>query len=253
MRLRLIRGATLRLVYAGRHLLIDPDLGPRHSRPSFTGRSPNPLVDLPVAPEEVVAGAELVVVSHLHADHFDPVARALIPPGLPIVCQPGDEGAIRDLGFADVTPLAGGISWRGITLAHVAGRHGSGAVLAEMGPAMGILLGAPGEPTLYWAGDTVLAPPVGDAIARSRPALIVTHSCGATWGGGTPIVMDAAQTVAVCAAARAAAPDAVIVATHMESLDHATVSRAELRAAARAAGLAADRLLIPADGEELAF
>jgi hypothetical protein len=37
----------MRLRYAGRELLIDPYLAPRHSRPAFTGHSPNPLVELP--------------------------------------------------------------------------------------------------------------------------------------------------------------------------------------------------------------
>jgi len=45
----------------------------------------------------------------------------------------------------------------------------------------------------------------------------------------------------------------IVIATHMEALDHATISRAELRAAAVAAGIPATRLLIPADGEVLSF
>jgi hypothetical protein len=39
----------------------------------------------------------------------------------------------------------------------------------------------------------------------------------------------------------------------MESLDHGTVTRQSLRLAAEAAGVGADRLLIPADGEKLIF
>jgi L-ascorbate metabolism protein UlaG (beta-lactamase superfamily) len=85
MRFRLIRSATLRLRYAGRELLVDPYFAPRHSRPSFTGRSPNPLIELPVTPGEVMAGVELVIVSHLHSDHFDPEAQRLVPKDLPIL------------------------------------------------------------------------------------------------------------------------------------------------------------------------
>lgn len=59
--------------------------------------------------------------------------------------------------------------------------------------------------------------------------------------------MDAEQTIAVCRAA----PNSTVIATHMEALDHATVSRAELRQQADAAGI--DNLLIPADGETLTF
>lgn len=247
MQLRLIRNATLRLEYAGRAILVDPYLAPRHSRPSFAGRSANPLVGLPVPPAAVLAGVELAIVSHLHSDHFDPLAQELLPKDLPLVCQPGDEAAIRGLGFADVTPLADRLGWGGVTLDRVEGRHGSGAVLAEMGPAMGFVLRAAGEPTLYWAGDTVLCPSVLGAIDRFRPEVVVVHACGAVWGEGTPIVTDAAQAVAVCEAA----PAATVVATHMDALDHATVSRAGLRAAARAAGIDDGRLLIPLDGEAL--
>ena len=93
MRLRLLRNATQRLRYARRELLLDPYFAPKHSRPSFTGRSPNPLVDLPCSPEEIMDGAELLIVSHLHSDHFDPEAQRLLPKDLPVLCQPGDEDA----------------------------------------------------------------------------------------------------------------------------------------------------------------
>ena len=249
MKLRLIRNATLRLTYGGREVLIDPYLAPRHSRPSYTGASPNPLVELPMPPEAVLAGAEVVLVSHLHSDHFDPMAQELLPKTIPLFCQPGDEDAIRALGFTRVTPLTGEARWGSIDLVPVAGPHGEGAILTEMGPTMGVVLRAADEPTVYWAGDTVLASPVLDAISRFQPDVIVTHSCGAVWDGEALIVMDTAQTVAVCRAA----PSATVVATHMEALDHATVTRAALRQAAREAGIADDRLRIPLDGETLGF
>ena len=68
-------------------------------------------------------------------------------------------------------------------------------------------------------------------------------------GDGEPIVMDGEQTVAVCLAA----PKATVVAIHMESLDHGTVSRKALRALAESNGISASRLLIPADGETITF
>jgi hypothetical protein len=90
----------------------------------------------------------------------------------------------------------------------------------------------------------VFYPPVENTIRKANPDIIITHSCGARWDGDL-IVMDAAETVAVCDAA----PDAIIIATHMEALDHATISRQDLRQAADEKGIAASRLLIPADGE----
>ncbi len=79
MKIQLIRSATIRLDYAGQKLLIDPYLAAKFSLPSFTGRSPNPMVDLPFSPQEVIANNDAVIVSHLHSDHFDPAAQELLP------------------------------------------------------------------------------------------------------------------------------------------------------------------------------
>jgi L-ascorbate metabolism protein UlaG (beta-lactamase superfamily) len=248
MHLQLLRNATLKLNYAGKTVLIDPDFGPRHSRSSFTGRSLNPMVELPESIGTILQGVELLIVSHLHQDHFDTVARQSVPKTLPLICQPGDETIIRDLGFTSVTPLTDSIDWNGITLTRREGSHGLGPVVDKMGSVMGFSLEAEGEPSVYWAGDTVLYAPVAQTIAATRPEIVVTHSCGARWDGDL-IVMDAAQTIAVCEAA----PTAVIVATHMEALDHATVSRQDLRRAGDEKGIPASRLVIPADGETLSF
>ena len=245
MRLRLFRNATQRLRYAGRELLLDPYFAPKHSRPSFTGRSPNPLVNLPCSPEEIMAGAELLIVSHLHSDHYDPEAQRLLPKDLPVLSQPGDEETIRGHGFEKVTPVADPVTWEGITLTRTPGQHGTHAVeLSEMGTVSGFVFQAPGEPTVYWTGDTILYGPVREVIERFRPEVIVTHSSGAMWKGSGPIVMDAAQTLEVCRIA----PESHVVAIHLDSLDHGQVSREDLRSQARAAGVL-ERLVIPADGE----
>lgn len=190
MRIRLIRSATLKLEYAGHSLLVDPCVNAKHTRPSYAGISANPLVDLPCPPAEVFSGAELTLLSHLHSDHFDPAAQDALRRDMPVGCQPWDSGALRDKGFTDVTPIDTTLAWNGISITRVEGRHGTGAVLDEMGRASGYLLRAPGEPSLYWAGDTVLCEPVESLIARERPDVVVIHAAGATWGHGTLILMD---------------------------------------------------------------
>ncbi len=247
MRLRLLRNATLRLSYSGLCFLADPYLAPRFSRPSFTGASPNPLVDLPCSPEEAVAGIDAAIVSHLHSDHFDPLARNLVPKAIPLFCQPWDRKEIEREGFTNVIPVKDSLHWRDVLITRTPCRHGSGEVLDEMGQASGFVLQAAGEPTLYWVGDSIWCEEVARSIARFAPQVIVTHSSGAVWGAGVLIVMDAAQTLEVC---RAAAQSTVI-AVHMEALDHGTVSRRELRAQAETSGIPPERLHIPLDGEEI--
>jgi hypothetical protein len=185
----------------------------------------------------------------LHSDHFDPAAQELLPKDTPIFCQPGDEAWIAAKGFQRVTPITDQLAWQGMTITRTPGQHGSGSVLAEMGAVSGFIFQAEHEPTIYWAGDTIWYEGVADTIARTRPQFIVTHSCGAVWGEQVLIVMDAAQTVAVCQAA----PWSKVIATHLDSLDHATISRETLRQYASARGIQPEQLLIPADGEEMVF
>ncbi len=249
MKIQLIRSATLRVEYAEKRFVIDPYLAAKQSRPSYSGASSNPLVELPCSPEEVIAGIDMALISHLHSDHFDPTAQRLLPKDLPVLCQPGDDATLESDGFRSVTPIADGLNWEGINITRTAGQHGTGQVLQEMGEASGFVFEAENEPTVYWAGDTIWCEPVARVIDQVQPEIIVTHSCGAVWGQDVLIVMDAAQTVAVCRAA----PDSVVVATHMDSVDHATVSRQAWRAHAQANGIRAAQLRIPADGETLVF
>jgi L-ascorbate metabolism protein UlaG (beta-lactamase superfamily) len=249
MQLQLIRSATLRLDYAHQTFIIDPYLADKHSRPSLTGKSLNPLVDLPCTPQEVIAGVEMALISHLHSDHFDPAAQELLPKDLTLFCQPMDKALIEAKGFRNVRPVLDTVDWQGITITRTACQHGSGKVLQEMGTASGFVLEAEDEPTVYWAGDTVMCEAVAKVIEQMKPEIIITHSCGAMWGDHVLIVMDAAQTIAVCRAA----PNSTVVATHMESLDHATVTREALRTFAEANAVGPEKLLIPLDGEKIAF
>lgn len=247
MEIQLIRNATLRLNYGGHRILIDPFFAPKHSRDSFVGVSRNPTVDLPLSQEAIMADIELVIVSHLHADHFDAVAQEAIPKNWQLICQPGDESTINEMGFTDVKPLSDSITWNGIKISRTEGEHGSGIWKDRMGSVMGFVLEAPGEPRVYWAGDTILVDSVTQAIGTYQPEIIITHSSGAAFEEDSPILMDTAQTIQICKIA----PQAKVIAVHMDSLDHATVSREDLRTAADEANVSLTQLLIPQDGDLL--
>jgi L-ascorbate metabolism protein UlaG (beta-lactamase superfamily) len=144
-------------------------------------------------------------------------------------------------------PVKQEIIWEGITISRTPCEHGSGEVLKEMGDASGFLFRSQNEPTVYWAGDTIWCEAVAGVISRYQPDIVIAHSCGAVWGQHVLIVMDAAQTVALCRAAS----NSIVIATHMESLDHATVSRQALREYATANGIRPEQLRIPLDGERI--
>lgn len=250
MKIQQIRNATLRLSILDKLILTDPVLLPKHGIESFAGKEKNPIVDLPFPAQEVIDGIDLAVVSHLHMDHFDEAGKKLLPKNMPILCQPGDDAAIRENGFTDVTPVDTEITWQGIQITRTPGKHGLNEKWGKiLGNVSGFIFKAENEPVVYWAGDTVLYDEVETIIKTVKPDIILTHSCGAQLEDSGPIIMDADQTVAICKLAS----DSIVVATHLDALDHGTVSRQELRSYADKEGISSDQLLIPEDGQTLTF
>jgi L-ascorbate metabolism protein UlaG (beta-lactamase superfamily) len=249
--LTLIRHATLVLEYGGKRLLVDPMLGEQGSAPPIENspnQRPNPLVPLPVPAPELVANVDAVLVTHMHEDHFDSTAAAALPRSLPLACQPEDAEELRGMGFSDVRPVKDQIDLLGITVARTAGQHGTGEIAEAMAPVSGFVLSASGEPTLYIAGDTIWCDEVRDALARHSPGVVVVNAGGARFNEGDPITMTPDDVIAVT---EATPDETVVVAVHMDAINHCVVGRADLRAALSDAGLLESRVLVPDDAAAL--
>ena len=249
MKIQLIRNATMKIRYAGRTFLTDPMLAPKEAYKPFAGIARNPTIELPLQIEEIVDAIEGIVVSHDHPDHFDKAAEEALPKGIPVFCQPGDEERLAQAGFRKVIPIEGSCSWEGLTITRTEGRHGSGKVLDFIGEVSGFVFEADGEPVVYWVGDSIWCDPVENTIKDFKPDIIITHSGGAKLPGFETIIMDAEQTLSTVIASS----NAVVVAIHLEALDHCGVSREKLREMADKADIPPTRLMIPEDGETIAF
>jgi L-ascorbate metabolism protein UlaG (beta-lactamase superfamily) len=252
MRLRLLRHATVLIDIGGQRLMVDPHLDPAGTRAPVRGtpqERPNPLVELPVTPAEAVEGVTAVLLTHTHVDHFDAAGvTTLLPLGLPWLCQPADLADLGELGL-DLHPVPDGeaLEWNGLTIHRTGGRHGRDEETADsLGPVSGFVISAPGEPTVYVAGDTVWCDEVAGAIADHAPDWIVVNAGGARFLEGEAITMETADVVAVAEAA----PAARVVAVHLEAINHCVELRPALAEGVAAAGVA-DRVAIPADGETL--
>jgi L-ascorbate metabolism protein UlaG (beta-lactamase superfamily) len=246
MRLRLIRHATLVVELGGRRLLVDPQLDPARSRPAIANTANdrrNPLTELPEPAEVVVGGIDGVLVTHLHGDHLDDTAVDLLPKDVPLLCQPPDEGVLRDRGFTTVVPVGDEAELDRILIARTDGRHGTGEIGEAMAPVSGFVLRAAGEPVIYVAGDTILCEEVRTALAVHAPDVVVVNAGGARFTTGDPITMTAEDVVETARLA----PDALVVAVHMEAINHCLQTRSDLHQLVRRHGLA-DRVAVPEDG-----
>lgn len=252
MNIQQIRNATIKLGYGGKVFLVDPWLQDRGSGGSAPAILPEmqgkrmPLDELPFPPAEVLRGVDYLLVSHIHPDHFTP---DYLPKDMKLIAQNGaDADKFRAMGFAHVERFEGDrLALGEIEIARVDGLHGSTPELAAaMGRASGFILRHPDEKTLYICGDTLLFDGVLDAIAAYRPDVIAVNCCAATTPMGRLLVDDAELLRIV-----EAADGAQIVATRLDSVNHALLTRRDIRRLKEERGL--ERLHIPESGEMLRF
>jgi L-ascorbate metabolism protein UlaG (beta-lactamase superfamily) len=238
VRLRLIRHATVVLSTGSRTLLVDPMLDPAGARPAVPNTPsprPNPLVDLPEPPDVVVQGIDAVLVTHLHQDHLDATAIERLPEDVPLFCAPGDAGTLREHGFTELRPVEDTVDWDGVPIVRTDGVHG------PLGPSPGFVVGS-----LYVAGDTIWCDEVRAALDAHRPEVVVVNAGGARFLEGGPLVMTVDDVVAVARYA----PDARVVAVHLEAINHCLETRADLRRRLDDEGLGG-RVAVPDDGAEV--
>jgi len=190
----------------------------------------------------VLDGIQGVLVTHTHRDHWDEAAIQLVPKDLPLFCQPEDQPKMEATHFVNVAPVHDARNWNKICISRTGGQHGTGDIGKAMAPVSGHVLTNENEPTVYIAGDTIWCHEVAEAIHRFKPHVVVVNAGGARFLQGDPITMTAEDVIQVCRAA----PQAKVVAVHMEAINHCLVTREDLSHAAKASGA---KVQIPEDGE----
>ncbi|MFA5677168.1 MAG: MBL fold metallo-hydrolase [Pseudomonas sp.] len=259
VQLQQIRNATVKITYGDTTFLVDPMLSKKGTYPGFEGtyRSNlrNPLVDLPMSEQDVLAGVDAVIVTHTHLDHWDEAAQELLPKDIPLFVQNlADALMIRGQGFTNVRILSKA-EFNGVTLTQIGGQHGTNEMYAVaelaafLGEAMGVVFQSPGHDTLYLVGDTIWRDEVDMALADYAPQIVLINAGYALLEGFDGSIIMGKDDV--LRAARAA-PAATIVATHMDAINHMALTREELREYVQENGIA-DRVEIPEDGTTLAF
>ncbi|MDQ0847112.1 MBL fold metallo-hydrolase [Streptomyces sp. V1I6] len=202
-----IGNATTLIRYGDLTLLTDPNFLHRGQH-AYLGyglvsrRLTEPSIGVGELPQDLTA----IVLSHLHGDHWDRVARNHLDRSLPVITTPHASRRLRRVhGFRRADGLR---TWQSHTLigeegkatvTALPGRHAAGALRALLPPVMGSLLefGPPRGPAhlrLYISGDTLLFDGI-DAIGRRYPDmdLAVLHLGGTRLPGGFLVTMDGAQ------------------------------------------------------------
>ncbi|MDP9418067.1 MAG: MBL fold metallo-hydrolase [Actinomycetota bacterium] len=201
-----IGNATTLIRYGGFTLLTDPNFLHRGQRAYLGyGLVSKRLTD-PSSQVEDLPELDAVLLSHLHGDHWDRIARRSLDRGLPILttphasrrlqARPGFRRAMGLRTWDSHTLVKGG---RTVRVTALPGKHAFGVVAALLPPVMGSLLefgdvSGRIDYRLYVTGDTLVFDGLHE-IARRHPDidLGVLHLGGTRLPGGVLVTMDGKQ------------------------------------------------------------
>ena len=187
---------------------------------------------------------DAVVLSHLHGDHFDRVARRGLDHDVPVLTPPPAARTLRRWGFHQAAGLS---TWSTVEITKgedrllvtaVPGVHGPGLVGRLLPPVMGSVLelrrGQARPLRLYLTGETLYRPMLSSVAERCGAIDGMVIHLGGTRILGVLVTMDAGQGVALTELLR----PSVTVPVHFDDYGVFTSPRADFvdRARRRNAG-----------------
>ena len=263
MQFEQIRNATIVLEYADKKFLVDPWLAPQESNGTFKelgmekevicaahNELAMPICSLPKSVAEILNGVDYYIITHIHPDHIDMYPDGTVGKDLnhntPIFVQNKDDAEVlKKSGFTDVQVMTENTQIGEITLIKTPALHGT---KVPCGEASGFILNHKDEKSVYVAGDTIGYDDVENTLKISNPDVIVLNTCAATFKTFGRLIMDDNDIVNVYKTC----PKATIIASHMDNVAHATLTRKTLKEKLLQYGIA-NKILTPEDGEAYIF
>ena len=184
-------------------VLTDPNFLHRGQR-AYLGKGlvSKRLTEPSLQPHQLPA-LDMVLLSHLHGDHFDRIARRELDRSLPVLSTPQAARRLTGWGFSAAEGLRTWASQtleadgRSLTVTAVPGQHAPGIAQRLLPPVMGSVLelSRPGQPPfrLYVSGDTLHRPWLRQVTDRMGPLDAAVLHLGGTRVLGLLVTMDGEQ------------------------------------------------------------
>lgn len=233
-------GPTVLLEYAGLRIIIDPTFDEPGRYPDPDGGQALVKTRGPALQPAELGPVDLALVSHHHhEDNLDTSGRAFladVPLTLTTVAGAADLGGTA-IGLAPGQPHTVGV----VAVTATRALHGPDSVAEMLGPVIGFVLQAEGEPTVYVSGDNASFDVVREVTETFGGAPIAILNAGAA----RVQAIDADLTFGSAATAKVAVILAAqrIVGVHTEDWEHFSESREQLEQVFAAADLA--EVLVP--------
>jgi L-ascorbate metabolism protein UlaG (beta-lactamase superfamily) len=175
VRLTYVGHSTILVELDGLRLLTDPVLRPRVAH-IVRGRG--------VAVPAALGGVDIVLISHMHLDHFDPASLRIIDGQFELIVPHGAGKAAARLGIGRIAELEVGKSLTvgGVAITATYAAHRRGRLFDRRTDAIGYAIG--GTQRIYFAGDTDLFPAMDELRGGLDVALLPVSGWGPKIGPG---------------------------------------------------------------------
>jgi L-ascorbate metabolism protein UlaG (beta-lactamase superfamily) len=187
-RLTFLGHSTVLIEVAGLRILTDPVLFDRIGPLRRVATSVDPVLH---------AKIDVVVLSHLHLDHFDVPSLRLLGPAVRMIVPRGAGSLLHGMGFRHVDELQPGQSFGVATVSIGATPAAHSGFRPPFGPraaAVGYLIET-AEFRTYFAGDTDLFPQMAELAPDLDVALLPVWGWGPSLGSGHLTPERAAQAL----------------------------------------------------------
>ncbi len=196
--------ATVLFRYAGFTILTDPNFLHRGDKVHIGYGLTSERVTEPALDMEQLPPIDLIVLSHMHEDHFDRIVERKLDKTLPIITNPSAADALKKKGFSRTYAVN---TWESLTifkgkatlrLSAMPARHAPGPVQFLMPRVMGSMLEfqAAADATrmrLYISGDTLLYDQLREIPRRFPDIDLALLHLGGTKVMGMLLTMDGKQ------------------------------------------------------------
>jgi L-ascorbate metabolism protein UlaG (beta-lactamase superfamily) len=235
-----IRHATCIIEFDGIRFLVDPILYKKHTLTPVKGGidEKNPLVDI-ILEENILKNIDIIILTHLHRDHFDPEIINFFGKDIPIICSNEYKEKLSGLGFSNLNLVKEKTEVKNIEIIKTKGKHGSGFVGIAMGKSYGYILKTKNNEIVYITGDTIWCKCVEKTIEKYNPKYIIGFA-GSAMIKNIHITLDENDIKNIMEKS----PNSTVIMIHMDAWNHCLLTRQKLNEIIKN-----NNLIVPEDGK----
>ncbi|MDD7886216.1 MBL fold metallo-hydrolase [Flavivirga sp. 57AJ16] len=253
VKVQLVRNATVKLTVNNKTILIDPILGAKGENDPipFSNKIRNPTANLPTSVEDIIKNIDAVLLTHNHPDHLDSTAINALPKHITFFCQPSDLESLQNQGFENLIPINSEFNWEGVIISRYGASHHIGATGEPPFGESSSFSVKFNDNSIFITGDAILDEKLTASLKKSSPSWIIANTGECQFTKENPVLQPGQLMTLSKEELKQISllmPEAKIIAVHLESINHCSLTREEIKLFLKSNDLI-NKILVPNDND----